>query len=105
MKLGTMPLPVDVQTLPLYLWERCRGRPIDPVGELHLVLPFARAATLFFWGLLLWHAWLAAAFLGGRWAGALAVAVLACGPILAAHASLATTDIAVTACLLALLYH
>jgi dolichyl-phosphate-mannose-protein mannosyltransferase len=105
MKLGTMPLPVDVQTLPLYLWERCRGRPIDPVSELHLVLPFARAATLFFWGLLLWHAWLAAASLGGRWAGALAVALLACEPILAAHASLATTDIAVTACLLALLYH
>lgn len=105
MKLGTMPLPVDVQTLPLYLWERCRGRPIDPVSELHLVLPFARAATLLFWGLLLGHAWLAASSLGGRWAGALAVALLACEPILAAHASLATTDIAVTACLLALLYH
>ena len=105
MKLGTMPLPVDVQTLPLYLWERCRGRPIDPVAELHRVLPFARAATMLFWGLLLWHGWLAAASLGGRWAGALAVALLACEPILAAHASLATTDIAVTACLLALLYH
>ena len=50
---GTMPLPVDVQTLPLYLWECCRGCPIDPVAELHLVLPFARAATLLFWGLLL----------------------------------------------------
>ena len=23
--LGTMPLPIDVQTLPLYLWERCTG--------------------------------------------------------------------------------
>ena len=105
MKLGTMPLPVDAQTLPLYLWEQWRGRPIDPVGELHRVLPFARAATLLFWGLLLYHVWLAASALAGRWAGALAVATLACEPVLAAHASLATTDVAVTACLLALLYH
>ena len=105
MKLGTMPLPVDVQTLPLYLWEQWRGRPIDPVGELHLVLPFARAATLLFWGLLLYHAWLAGSALAGRRAEALAVAALACEPVLAAHAALATTDVAVTACLLALLYH
>src|SRR5262249_58404048 len=105
MKLGTMPLPVDVQTLPLFAWETWRGRPIDPTAELHRVLPYARAATLLFWWLLLAHAWLAARALGGRWAGALAVAALACEPVLAAHAALATTDVAVTACLLALLYH
>src|SRR5262249_47206409 len=37
MKLGTMPLPVDVQTLPLYLWERWHGTPIDPVADVHSV--------------------------------------------------------------------
>jgi len=105
MKLGTMPLPVDVQTLPLYLWERWRGTPIDPQHELHLVLPYARAATLFFWWLLLVHVGLAARSLGGRRAAALAVAFVACEPVLVAHAGLATTDVAVTACLVALAYH
>ena len=35
----------------------------------------------------------------------MALAFLACEPNLLAHASLATTDVAVTACLVALLYH
>ncbi|HKB42707.1 MAG TPA: hypothetical protein VKD72_40130, partial [Gemmataceae bacterium] len=48
MKLGTMPLPVDVQTLPLHLWEKWHGTPIDPVADFHKVLPWARAATLLF---------------------------------------------------------
>src|SRR5262249_36942477 len=74
MKLGTMPLPVDVQTLPLYLWERWRGTPIEPVAELPSVLPYARAGTLVFWWLLLVHVGLAARSLGGRLAAALAVA-------------------------------
>src|SRR5262249_44213898 len=105
MKLGTMPLPVDVQTLPLHLWEKWHGTPIDAVADFHKVLPWARAATLLFWWLLLAHAWLAARSLGGSWAGALTVAFLACEPCLASHAALATTDIAVAACLLALVYH
>ncbi|MFI5401086.1 MAG: hypothetical protein ACHQZQ_08560, partial [SAR324 cluster bacterium] len=88
MKLGTMPLPVDVQTLPLYVWERWRGRPIDPTAELDHVLPYARAATLLFWWLLLIAAWRAARALGGRGAAALAVAFLASEPVLAAHAGL-----------------
>src|SRR5260370_23642135 len=71
MKLGTMPLPVDVQTLPLYLWETWRGTPFDPVAELHTMLPVARAATLLFWWMLLGYAWLIACSLGGRWAGAM----------------------------------
>ena len=29
LRLGTMPLPADGQTLPLYLWERVRGTPWD----------------------------------------------------------------------------
>jgi len=105
MKLGTMPLPVDVQTLPLYLWERWRGTPIDPSVELHRVLPYARAGTLLFWWLLLVYVGRAARLLGGRRAAALCVAFVACEPVLAAHAGLATTDVAVTAGLVALAYH
>jgi hypothetical protein len=103
--LGTMPLPIDVQTLPLYLWERWTGVVLDPVGDLPHLLFWARAATLVFWWLLLLYARLAGRELGGPWAGRLAVALLACEPNLLAHAALATTDIAVTACMLALLYH
>jgi hypothetical protein len=102
---GTMPLPIDVQTLPLYLWEQWTGTPLDPIGDLHTLLFWCRAATLLFWWLLLWYARLIGRCLEGPWAGRLAVALLACEPNLLAHASLATTDIAVTACLLALFYH
>ena len=105
MKLGTMPLPIDVETLPLYLWERWQGAPLDTVDHLYQLLPWARGFALLFWWLLLWYAWLAARSLGGAWAGRLAVALLACEPCFIANASLATTDIAVTACLLALAYH
>src|SRR5436190_18676131 len=42
MKLGTMPLPVDVDTLPLYLWEKVQGRRIDPEKDLDSILPWAR---------------------------------------------------------------
>ena len=104
-KKGTMPLPVDLGTLPLYLWERWRGVQVDPVSDLDWLLPWARATTLFFWWLLLAYGWVTARHLAGPWAGRLAVAWLAFEPNLLAHASLATTDIAVSACLLALVYH
>ena len=102
---GTMPLPVDVQTLPLYLWERWRGVPFDPVNDWEQILPWARAATLSFWWLLLFYGGCTARLLGGPWAGRLAIALLAVEPSLLAHASLATTDLALAACLLALCYH
>jgi hypothetical protein len=105
MQLGTMPLPVDLDTLPLYLWERWHGICLDPVEDLPGLLPWARAGTLLFWWILLGYGWLAARDLAGPWGGRLAVALLACEPSLLAHASLATTDLAVTACLVALAYH
>ncbi len=105
LRLGTMPLPIDLETLPLYLWERWHGVPLDPVADLDRVLPWARAGVLVFWWLLLFYALLAGRELAGPWGGRLAVALLACEPSLLAHAALATTDIAVTACLLALVYH
>ena len=105
MKLGTMPLPIDIATLPLFIAERWRDAPFDASSELVKLLPWARAATLLFWWLLLFYAWRAGRALAGPWAGRLGVALVACEPTMLAHASLATTDVAVTGCLLALVYH
>ena len=33
MRAGTMPLPIDVQTLPVHLWEQHRGHEFDPVAQ------------------------------------------------------------------------
>jgi hypothetical protein len=103
--LGTMPLPPHVQTLPLHLGERLLGERFDPVRDLESALTVARIANLPFWWLLLFYGWLTGRQIAGPWGGRLAIALLACEPNLLAHASLATTDIAVSACLLALLYH
>lgn len=105
MRAGTMPLPVDVQTFPVWVWEQARGKPFDPVGELHTVLPVARAANLVFWWLLLVYAGRLGKLWGGATTGRWATALLACEPNLLAHASLATTDIALTAGVLAAVYH
>ena len=42
MSAGCMPLPVDVQTLPLYVWERFRGTPFDAVAEAYDALQHGR---------------------------------------------------------------
>jgi hypothetical protein len=105
LRLGTMPLPADLQTLPLHAVEIWRGIPFDPAAELERLLPAARAGTLLFWWLLLAYGRLAGRALAGSWGGRLAVALLACEPSLLAHAALATTDVALAACLLAFAYH
>jgi hypothetical protein len=106
LKLGTMPLPMDLATLPLYLWERTSGTPIDLTGNnIYGPLFWARLMTLGFWWLLLGYAWHVARGLAGPWGGRLAVAMLASEPSLLAHASLVTADLAITACLLAFVYH
>jgi hypothetical protein len=105
MRAGTMPLPVDVQTLPVYLWERHRGQEFDPVAELHTVLPVCRAMNLVFWFLLLVYAMRLGRTFGGAWGGRLAVALAACDPNLLGHAALATTDVALAACVLVFVYH
>ena len=105
MRAGTMPLPIDVQTLPVHLWEEYRGQEFDPVLELHTVLPVCRAANLVFWWLLLIYAMRLGRTFGGRWGGRLAVALVACDPNLLGHAALATTDIALVACMVVLIYH
>jgi hypothetical protein len=101
MRAGTMPLPVDVQTLPLHLWERHRGEPFDTVEELDELLPVARAMNLPFWWLLLVSGFRLARRWGGPAAAGIAVGLLGFEPSLIAHAALATTDIAVTAAVLA----
>ncbi len=105
LKKGTMPLPVDLDTLSLYLSEQWHGIQFDPTSDLERLLPWARGGTLVFWWLLLAYGWRAGRHLAGPWGGRLAVALLACEPVLLGHASLATTDIAISACLLALVYH
>jgi hypothetical protein len=105
LELGTMPLPCHVQNLPVYVWEMWRGEAFEPVGDLARILPVARLGTLPFWWVLLVYSWLIGRRLGGVWGGRLAVALVACEPNLLAHASLATTDLPVTACLVAFFYH
>jgi hypothetical protein len=115
MNRGTMPLPIDVISLPLYVWEKWRGTPFRMTStkagypllldDLSLLLPWARLGTLVFLWLLIGYGWLLGKRLAGSWGGSLAAALLAAEPSILAHSSLATTDISVAACLLALVYH
>ncbi len=99
-----MPLPIDLETLPLYLWERAHGTAIDLNRDFNWALAWARSVTLVFWALLLVYVFRIARSIGGSWAGRIAVAMVACEPSMLAHASLATTDIAVTAMLMVFAY-
>ena len=106
LRMGTMPLPADVATLPLYLYERCTDTQFDfRFGDRSQPLFWARATTLLFWWQLLFFARLLGRHFAGPWGGRLAVAFLACEPNFLAHASLATTDIAAAAFLLPTAYY
>lgn len=105
MRAGTMPLPVDLQTLPLFLWEQQRGIPWNVYVDLPEILPVARAMNLPFWWLLLGYGMLWGRLLGGPWAGRLTAGFLASDPNLLGHAALATTDIALSAMVLVATYH
>ena len=94
---GTMPLPQDVDALFLRIAEYIRGAPWNPQRDIAQVLPIARAGTLVFWWILLIYAWKTGKLISGAGGGLLAVALIAIEPIMLGHASLATTDIAVTA--------
>lgn len=106
LSVGTLPLAMDVQTLPLAIWEQFgRETPIDPTQELATALPIARSVTVLFFAMLLTYGWLIGRQLGGVWGGRLAVAWLACEPNLLAHASLVTADVPMAACFVAFLFH
>jgi hypothetical protein len=101
LRYGSMPLPMDVCALPVYVGERLElGSSTGPAAFF-----VARSGTLLFWWLLLFYAGQAGRALAGPWAGRLAVAFIAVEPLFLAHACLATTDIAVSACLLVFAYH
>ena len=94
---GTMPLPQDVDALFLRIAEYIRGAPWNPQQDIPQMLPIARGGTLVFWWILLIYAWKTGKLIGGSGGGLLAAALIAIEPIMLGHASLATTDIAVTA--------
>jgi hypothetical protein len=98
---GVMPLATEVQTFPLRLAEVFAS--VDPSENWLEWLPTARLGTIVFFWLLLWSAYQLGSLYSGTLAGCVAVTFLACEPILLGHASLATTDLPFTACLLALL--
>jgi hypothetical protein len=82
LRLGTMPLALDLEMFPLGLWERWHGTALDATADLNHVLPWARCGTLMFWWLLLLYGWKTGLRLGGAWGGRLAVALLAIEPTL-----------------------
>ncbi len=105
LQLGAMPLPMDLASLPAYLWERSSGEAVNfQQGAPYDQLFRARLAELPFWWLLLFYGRRIGRSIAGPWAGKLAVALLAVEPTLLAHASLATKDVAVTACLAAFVH-
>lgn len=105
MKAGTMPLPVDTEYLPVYLWEQIRGERFDEEAEFHKLLTIGRAGNLIFWWLLLVYAFRLGNWYAGSWAGRLAVLLVATEPSLLGHACLATTDIAISATMFIFTYH
>ena len=105
MSAGTLPLAVDVQTLPIYLWEQSRGAEFQPYADIATILPVARATNLVFWWVVLLYAMRLGRTWGGAWAGRVAVGLVGCDPNFLGHAALATTDIAIVAGMLVLVYH
>ena len=98
-------ISLDVQTLPVYVWERCRGMPFDVATDLATILPVARGMTLLFWWVLLVYAMRLGMEFGGTWGGRLALLFVGLDPNLLGHAGLATTDIAVVAGMLGFIYY
>jgi len=100
--LGTMPLPVDVQTLPLAVAKFGFG--VDPRADLIGYLPNCRMMALLCWWWLLGASYLAARSRGGVTAACATVGLLVAEPVLLGHASLATTDITAAASLVTVLF-
>src|SRR5579863_415117 len=94
---GTMPLPQDVDALFLRIAEYIQGAPWNPERDIPQMLPIAREGALVFWWILLIYAWKTGKLIGAAEGGLLAAALIAIEPIILGHASLATTDIAVSA--------
>ena len=103
MRLGTMPLPVDLETLPLNLWYWWHQTTPDFNNDFGWMLTVARTTALLFWWNLLMQCWRLGTLIAGPWCGLSVLATVALEPNLMGHAALATTDIAVTGCMIATL--
>ena len=103
MRLGTMPLPVDVATLPIHIWYSWTGKAPDWEADFGWMLAVARTTALIFWWNLLLQCFRLGSRIGGGWCGFFAVSAVGLEPNLMGHAALATTDIAVTGCMIATL--
>jgi hypothetical protein len=98
---GTMPLAPHLQTVPVFLTEWVSGRTLTIESDLGEMLQLARPVTLLFWVILLGYTMRLGRLFGGSWGGRFAAALVAMEPNFLAHASLATTDIALAACFVA----
>lgn len=98
---GVMPLPIDAITLPLYVSERRADVRLETRQAKLDRLQWARAVTLGWLWLLVFSAWRLGYAVGGPWAGRIAAGLLATDPNFLGHASIATTDIAACAVLMA----
>lgn len=95
---GVMPLAAHLQTLPIHIAEQISGRILTLEHDLGDMLRMARPVTLLFWVLLLASVMRLGRLFGGAWGGRGALLMVAAEPNFLAHASLATTDIALAAC-------
>ncbi len=102
---GVMPLSTHFQTLPLWIAERIGGHTWDWRSDLSDMLAITRAANLAFFWLFLVYAMRLGHAVGGRWTGRWSVMLLGFEPNFLAHASLATTDMSLAACLLIFVYY
>ena len=94
MRLGTMPLPVDLATFPLAICEWAGYPQWTFQDDFTPALHIARATSVVFWWLLLVVVFGLTRHLAGPLAGWLALGILALEPSLVGNASLATTDVA-----------
>src|SRR5262245_25821948 len=77
LRMGTMPLPGDLATLPLYLYENWTGTTLElEHSDVSQPLFWARATTLLFWWLLLFYVRESGRHLAGLWSGVLGVEFL-----------------------------
>jgi len=105
LRAGTLPLVMDLDTLPIFLREKFQGHPTAYLtGDDPQALRIARIASLLWWWLLLIYAMRIGNLLAGKFAARSAVALLVFEPTFLANIQL-MADIAFCACLLAFLYH
>jgi len=100
MRLGTMPLPADMATVPLALVEWAGWKQWNLKEDFPVAIRIARTASLVFWCLLLVAVFGLCRKIAGETAAWITVLLVCVEPNLTGHAGLATTDVASTASIL-----